>query len=234
MQHDEKRHTSRRTFLGVLAGSTAAFSMASIASPLSAGAKAVNEHMETSPDDPEAWMKKVNGKHRVVFDVTRPNDMLPFAWPRIFLVTNEQTGTPEKENSVVVVLRHDGIPYALKDEMWAKYKLGEFFKADDMMTKAPAVRNPFWQPKAGDFKVPGIGNVAIGINELQQSGVQFLACNMALTVYSAVMAEKMNMKAEDVKKDWTAGLIPGIQVVPSGVWALGRAQEKGCGYVFAG
>lgn len=234
MQHDEKRQPSRRTFLGALAGSTAAISMASFAAPLSAGAKTINEHMETDPDDPEDWMKQIKGKHRVVFDVTQPNDVFPFAWPRIFLVTNEQTGTPEKENSVVVILRHSAIPYALKDELWAKYKLGEFFKADDMMTKAPAVRNPFWQPKAGDYKVPGVGNVAIGINELQQSGVQFLACHMALTVYSAVMADKMNMKPEDVKKDWMAGVLPGIQVVPSGVWALGRAQEKGCGYVFAG
>jgi intracellular sulfur oxidation DsrE/DsrF family protein len=27
---------------------------------------------------------------------------------------------------------------------------------------------------------------------------------------------------------------PGIQVVPSGVWALERAQKHGCAYVFAG
>jgi intracellular sulfur oxidation DsrE/DsrF family protein len=29
-------------------------------------------------------------------------------------------------------------------------------------------------------------------------------------------------------------LLPGVQVVPSGVWAVGRAQEKGCGYCYAG
>ena len=44
----------------------------------------------------------------------------------------------------------------------------------------------------------------------------------------------MNLKAEDVKKEWVSGLLPGIQVVPSGVWAIGRAQEKGCAYCFAG
>jgi len=42
------------------------------------------------------------------------------------------------------------------------------------------------------------------------------------------------LKAEDVKKDWVANLLPGIQVVPSGVWAVGRAQEHKCAYVFAG
>jgi len=29
-------------------------------------------------------------------------------------------------------------------------------------------------------------------------------------------------------------VLPDIQIVPSGVWALGRAQQKGCGYIFAG
>jgi len=76
--------------------------------------------------------------------------------------------------------------------------------------------------------------VAIGINELQKDGVMFCVCNMAITVFSAAVAEGMKMKAEDVKKDWMGGLLPGIQVVPSGVWALGRAQEHGCAYVFAG
>jgi intracellular sulfur oxidation DsrE/DsrF family protein len=44
----------------------------------------------------------------------------------------------------------------------------------------------------------------------------------------------MKMDAAEVKKEWVAGLLPGIQVVPSGVWAIGRAQERGCGYIFAG
>ena len=83
----------------------------------------------------------------------------------------------------------------------------------------------------GDFKVPGIGAVDIGINDLQASGVQFCVCNMAITVYSAIVAMQTNGKAEDIKKDWTDNLLPGIQVVPSGVWALGRAQEKQCSYI---
>ena len=234
MQHNEKRQPSRRNFIGALASSTAALSVATFATPLSAGAKTIADHMETAPDDPEAWLKQIKGKHRVVFDVTGPHDILPFAWPRVFLVTNEQTGTPEKDSSVVVVLRHNAIPYAMQDELWAKYKFGEVFKVEDKATKAPAVRNPFWKPKAGEYNIPGIGEVAIGINELQQSGVMFCVCNMALTVYSAAVAPGMNKPAEEVKKEWTAGLLPNIHVVPSGLWALTRAQERGCGYVFAG
>jgi len=182
----------------------------------------------------DEWFKKVKGKHRIVFDVTKPNEVMPFAWPKVFLLTNEKTGTPAKENSVVVVLRHDGIPYAFEDRVWEKYKFGEVFKADDPKTKAASLRNPFWKPKEGDFAIPGIGNVQIGINELQSDGVMFCVCDMAMTVFSAAVAKGMNMDAAAVKKDWVAGLLPGIQVVPSGVWAVGRAQEHGCAYCYAG
>jgi intracellular sulfur oxidation DsrE/DsrF family protein len=62
----------------------------------------------------------------------------------------------------------------------------------------------------------------------------FCVCDVALTVFSAVLAGSMNMDAGDVKKEWVAGLLPGLQVVPSGVWAVGRTQEHGCSYCFAG
>jgi intracellular sulfur oxidation DsrE/DsrF family protein len=49
-----------------------------------------------------------------------------------------------------------------------------------------------------------------------------------------ITAQKMNMDKEVIKKEWMSGLLPDIQVVPSGVWAVGRAQEHGCAYCFAG
>jgi len=229
---DLEHATRRRQFLGSIATGTAALGMATLASPFTAQAKEDNQTGDDSELD--AWFQKIKGKHRMVFDVTKPHDVLPFAWPKVFLMTNEKTGTPEKECSVVVVLRHDGIPYAMENKLWEKYKFGEVFKIDDPATKAPAVRNPFWQPKPGDFKVPGIGNVAIGINELQDSGVMFCVCDMALTVYSAIVAGGMNIDPAEVKKEWIAGILPGIQLMPSGVWAIGRAQEHNCAYCFAG
>lgn len=231
MQNNNLNPSSRRDFLGKMAAGAAALGTVSLA-PLKAQAESVLS--EYGSVDPEAWFNKIKGKHRIVFDATQPHEIMPFAWPKVFLLTNEATGTPEKDCSVVVVLRHDAIPYALNSDLWEKYKLGELFKANDPLTKQPATRNPFWKPKDGDFKVPGIGNVPIGINQLQDSGVMFCACNMAITVYSAVAADMMKMDAETVKKEWLAGVLPNIQVMPSGVWALGRAQEKGCTYCFAG
>ncbi|WP_109698683.1 twin-arginine translocation signal domain-containing protein [Chitinophaga deserti] len=223
-------YPSRRDFIGQAAVSAASLGLAWLSSPLPVAA-AENTAMVNSADD---WFKKINGKHRLVIDAPRPHGIFPFAWPRVFLITNSMTGTDEKECSVVVVLRHDAIPYAMRSDLWSKYKFGEMFKADDPATKAPAVRNPFWQPGPNDFSVPGVGPVEIGIDQLQKSGVMFCVCSMAITVYSAVAAQAMGMDANVVKSEWLAGVLPGIQVVPSGVWAIGRAQEKNCGYCFAG
>lgn len=233
MQDKDLQHSSRRNFLGALAAGTATFSISTLASPLTASAKSMEEKFRPA-NDPEAWLQKLNGKHKMVFDVTQPHGIFPFAWPRVFLMTNTMTGTPEKESNVVVVLRHDAIPYAMENRLWEAYNFGEVFKVTDPATNTTSKRNPFWQPKSGDFKVPGIGEVAIGINELQQSGVIFVVCDAAMTVYSAAVAQKTGKEAAAVKRDWVSGLLPGITVVPSGVWALGRAQEKGCGYCFAG
>ena len=42
------------------------------------------------------------------------------------------------------------------------------------------------------------------------------------------------LKPEDIANDWRANLLPTVQVVPSGVWAVNRVQELGCSYCFAG
>jgi len=232
MQNDAMQRSSRRGFLGSLATGAATLGATTLAAPLQLAAFTGIDTGTLA--DAEEWFKKIKGKHRMVFDATQPHAVFPFAWPKVFLLTNAATGTPEKECTAVVVLRHDAIGYAMQDSLWEKYHFGEAFKAEDPLTKQPATRNPFWQPKPGDFKVPGVGNVAIGINELQDSGVMFCACDMALTVYSAVLADSMKMDAAAVKKEWLAGILPGIQVVPSGVWAINRAQEHGCSYCFTG
>ena len=230
MKNDDRSKTPRRAFLGTIAAGAASLGISTLASPLSLSAAPLGSN---NPADADAWFEKVKGKHRVVFDVPAPNGVMPFAWPRVFMMTNASTGTPENDVGVVVVLRHNGIPFAMEDSLWVKYKFGEVFNIKDDQTNAPAVRNRFWKPNPG-YSIPGVGPVPVGINDLQDSGAMFCVCNMAITVFSAVVAQKMNMKHEDVMKDWLSGILPGVQVVPSGVWAVGRAQEHKCAYCYAG
>jgi hypothetical protein len=231
------QNTTRREFFGKLAGTAALVGGGAVALPLVAEAE-TSDHIAVgqndAPPDPDAWFSKLKGKHRIVFDSPTPKEVFTFAWPKVFLLTNSGTGTPETDCNVVVVLRHESIPYAMGDDLWAKYKFGEMFKINDVRTKAPATRNPFWKCKPDDYKIPGIGAVDIGIDNLQASGVMFCVCDMAMTVYSAVAAMNSSQDAAAVKKEWLAGVLPGVQPMPSGVWAVGRAQEHGCTYCFAG
>lgn len=242
---NSSENTQRRGFLGTLATGAAALGLAAIASPFRLNAqdpKAAPTKAAPGIHPADQWFNKVKGTHRVVYDCTRPHEIFPFAWPKVFLMTNEATGSPASDCGVVVILRHAAICYAFKDSMWEKYGFGEMFQAGEIgpafqaadAATAIKTRNPFWNTKPDDFKVPGIGSVAIGIKDLQADGVMFCVCNAAMTVYSAAVAQKMSLNHEDVMKEWNSELIPGIQVVPSGVWAAGRAQEHGCKYIFAG
>jgi hypothetical protein len=62
----------------------------------------------------------------------------------------------------------------------------------------------------------------------------FGACDVAITVFTGMLAMQTGRQPEEIKKEWIDALIPGVQVVPSGVWAVGRAQEHGCSYCFVG
>lgn len=216
--------TPRRGFLGTLAA-TAAAGLASLtplrleAQPRRGSTSGVDAAFET-------WLNRITGKHKMVFDAPEVNGGMPVIWPRIWLNgNNDNYATKDADNSAVVVMRHSAIPMAMRDDVWAKYKLGEAFNIKD--GEAPATKNIF--AKVMPLPLPGTGTEA-----LLASGVMIGVCNVALTVYSAMVAQKMGVDAAAVKADWVAALLPGTQVVPSGVLAVARTQEKGCAYCFAG
>ncbi len=217
---------TRRSFLGSLAA-TAAAGVAGLSLP----EQLMGQQMKKASSDPafDKWIAKIRGKHKQVFDAPSINGGLPLAWARVFVMTNEMVGTPAKDVSAVLILRHDAIPIGMHNEVWQKYKFSEAFKPVHAMTKQLITNNIFWKPKEGDLPLPGMA-----LNELLDAGVMVGLCDMALTVISGAFAKDMNMDAAAVKKEWVDSVFPGIQIVPSGVLAINRAQEKGCTYCYAG
>ncbi len=179
-------------------------------------------------EDPklEAWFDRVKGQHRIVFDAPAPNGGMPVVWPRVYLDTMNATyGTTDADNAAVVILRHEAVGLALGDAMWAKYKLGEQLKVDD--SGKPATRNVY-------ATITGLPIEGVGVLEVLKAGVLVGVCNVALSVAAATFAAAAGTSADTVKQELLANVYPGIQVVPSGVMAVGRSQEKGCNYCFAG
>ena len=228
---DLKLSTHRRGFLGRVAAGAAALGLGSVVSPVAAAAENAGV---TPAADPmfEGWLNKITGKHKSMYDAPEVNDGFCFIWARVWLNTcNATYGTTDADNSAAIVVRHSAFALAIQDSGWAKYKLGEFIKLNDAKTGAPSVRNPFYKMAAADQLLPGYG-----IDELLAKGVLVGVCNVALTVFSGMLASKLGggLTGEGVKNDLVANLIPGVVVVPSGVLAVNRTQEKGCTYTFAG
>jgi len=217
------RPAHRRGFLGSVAATAAAVGLGQLL-PREAAAESVP--FAGADESYLAWLNKITGKHKMVFDAPEPNGGMPVVFPRVWLdTTNGTYGTTDAQNTAVVVLRHAAIGYTLSDAIWAKYKLGEVFKIND--GAAPATRNTWIKPLP--LPLPGTG-----LEALLAKGVLVGACNVALSVYSGMVAQGMKMDPAAVKAEWIAGLVPGIQVVPSGVLAVSGTQEKGCVYCFAG
>ena len=221
---------SRRSFLSAMVLGTAATSLAAFTNPLQAALPTLPDIDRTSANDADKWFEKVKGTHRIAYDGSTHHDGFPIIWTWAFYLSNNETLTVDQDMTAVCVLRHSGIPFAFKSSLWEKYNLGAVFEINDKSTGLPSKRNLYYEPQVGDFPLPGID----GIKRMQERGAMFCVCNLAIKVYSAVVAANMGLDSNTVYQDWIDAIHPGIQLVPSGVWALGRAQEHGCGYIFAG
>lgn len=228
MSHLEDQ-SNRRGFLGKLAVGAATLGASTLARPFQMAAAVPPIMTPADAKSLNAWLGKIKGTHKQVFDSMMPDGGIPLAWARVFLMTNKAVGVADKDCTAVLVLRHESVALAMEDRLWAKYNLGEVFKFNDPATKTASVRNMFWKPKPNELMLPGMA-----VNELMESGVLIGVCDMALTVYSKHVAESMKMDADECKKDWVSGVFPGIEIVPSGVLAVNRAQEHGCTYCWAG
>ncbi|WP_274476263.1 twin-arginine translocation signal domain-containing protein [Mangrovimonas aestuarii] len=218
---------TRRSFLEALALGAAAGGLATLTTNLQA---ATTFNNQKPIQDSDEWFKKIKGTHRVVYDGSTPHDGFPIIWTWAFYLTNNQTGAPDDDITGVCVLRHSAIPYAFNSALWEKYKFGEVFGIKDNYTDAPSLRNTLYEPKEKDFPLPGID----GIKRLQERGAMFCVCDLAMKVYSGMIAQKGGLDATTVYNDFSAAVLPDIEKVPSGVWALERAQKHGCAYIYAG
>jgi hypothetical protein len=208
----------RRNFFR-FAGATM-FGLAGLASAASRGQAAT-----PVAGDGLNWPGKLKGRHRQVVDAYTVNGGYPLVFAATFVLTDPPPGSATS----VVILRSQALVVALNSAVWEKYKIGESLKITDPETKAPAVKNPFLNPKPGVLQSDDMA-----VDRLLGNGAVFGACNVALHGLSKHLAGNAGVNAADAAKEWAANLVPGITLLPSGVWGLNRAQEAGCTYCTGG
>ncbi|MBX9632296.1 MAG: hypothetical protein K2X67_17390 [Burkholderiales bacterium] len=220
---DSRVAPARRSFIATVAAAAAAVGLSKPAPATAAAESGGGTSFQT-------WLESIHGKYRQVYDATAPNNGYALAWSHVYLTTGvEGYDVPESDLGVVVVLRLTAVPLALQSNVWEKYKLGEFYKINDPGTRAPALRNPYAFIKPGDLPFP-----EAALDQLIARGVRVAVCNTAIHFQSMRIAKEAGVAHEVVKGDFLAAVIPGVQVVPSGVLAINGAQRKGCTYCFAG
>lgn len=212
------RVTPRRSFVGGIAAGMSALLLGRWSD---AGAE-----VPVAADEP--WLARIKGKHRQVVDCTSANNGFGVAYGLNFIdTTKEALKLDDKDFTSVVSYRHMAMPLMLNDAMWSKYKIGEIIGVNDPSTNAPAARNIFRDNILGR---PGMTYEQV----MTTRPVLMTACGLALSVISGMAAPKASVTADQAKADWTANLLPGVILVPSGVYALNRAQQTGCTYCNGG
>ena len=224
---DLSSSTPRRSFVKSIAAGAAALVAAksSVAGAESALASA-------SKPASDAWVARIHGKHRQVIDATMPNGGFAPVFALNFIDSYKSQGVAESDLTSVISYRHFAMPLMLNDSVWAKYPLGELIGVTDPKTNAPAKRNIFHD---AILLHPGMTYEQILAGTASKATIIFTACNVALNAISGMAAGKMKGgNAATAAADFKAGLFPGVYLVPSGVYAISKAQENNCTYCFGG
>lgn len=217
---------NRRSFLASLTG------LASVG-----GVAIVSRSADAGPAPPVAqtpaftrqkwdtsWLASFKGRHKQVYDLLwhtlRPNTLNPPM--NYFDIHKELSGLEFPDVNVVIGANSTSFPINASDALWAKFKLGERYDIKDPTTGQPAVRNVYLGPPAG-----GTGST---VRTLQARGALFLMCNNSLQGMATDWSREIGTSAPELHAELTAGLNPGVRVVPALTWAIGMLQEAGFTY----
>jgi hypothetical protein len=235
MSNGEARSAlARRSFLGRVGASAAAFGAA-----FAAGSSAVLAQSPAAPAAPwqparhaeDDWFEAMSAKHRVFFDTTGAHGFgeALFVANNTFTANRTGYGLADPDIAVVICARHESTPFAYTDAMWAKYgkALADRASFSDPKTNAP--------PTVNVFQVAGYGaslaNQGVLLDAVIKRGVRFAVCALATRAAAGLIARQTGGMVDEIFKELTDHLVPNAHMVPAGIVAVNRAQERG--YAFA-
>jgi intracellular sulfur oxidation DsrE/DsrF family protein len=182
-------------------------------------------------EEQDDWLDRIPGKHRMVFDTTTPEGFgyaLLFAG-NYYKANEDSYGLEDSDLAVVIVARHHATPFAFNDAMWKKYgvKISELASFVDPRTKQA--------PSTNLYNIPEVGlpNKGTSIDALIARGAQFAVCQMATQGLADPLAAAVGGDADNVFKELSANLVGNSHLVPAGIVAVNRAQERGYAFVNA-
>lgn len=225
--------TNRREFIERI-GATAflgALPISSLAAMTEPGAEPV-----ASPSNPAEWdfqwVEALKGKkHRGLFDCTEVESGYG-VW-RASIWENQYQAALSADRAdiaTVLILRHNAVVLALRQSFWDAQGIGAVEKVTHPITMQSTDRNPALLDAAGGVPQPFD---AFALPRFIARGGIVLACDLALDFFAGKWSASAGVAAPEIKQRAVAALVPGVVLMPSGVFAAVKAQEEGCHYVKA-
>jgi hypothetical protein len=218
--HESGRTLARRAFFSKLGvGLAAGGAVGAGASP--AQAQSVEggrwQPVRHAEDD---WLDQIPGKHRFVIDAPTPagfSDALQFL-NNYFNTNKNAYALQDGDLAVVLIARHLSTLFAYNDAVWAKYgvQITRRTNYNDPKTNQP--------PTINLFNVADRGTTLDG---LLKRGLRLGVCQVSTRGNAGMIAMATGGTADTVYNELVANLLPNARLVPAGIVAVNRAQERG-------
>jgi hypothetical protein len=178
------------------------------------------------------WYDQIPGQHRFVFDTISADGLtLALTFINNYLNASESGyGLKDKDHAVVLVLRHRSTPFAFNNAIWGKHGVAITRRSqfNDPTTNQPPKVNVF-APPAG---TPERGRQ--GLTGVIARGVHLAVCGVSTRNYAATIAEAGGGAADQAYNDIVGNLLENGRIVPAGIIAVNRAQERGYSLAYCG
>jgi hypothetical protein len=239
-QDRDRARLPRRSFLsrvcagaaafGAAAGAPAALQAQSGPPPATAAPAAGWQPARHAEDD---WFDQTTAKHRFFLDTTTPDSFgQAIFFARNFFVANASGyGLTDADVAQVICARHQSTSFAFTDAMWAKYSAALSERAGgfvDPKSKQVPTTNLFLATGYGST----LKNGGVTLDAILKRGVRLAVCAMATRAAASLIAQKTGGNVDDLFKELTGNLVPNSHMVPAGIVAVNRAQERGYSFAY--
>jgi hypothetical protein len=218
MSENTSSPVARRFFLAKMGTSMTVLGAAAAAGTAAEAAQSpADARFQPARHKEDDWLE-LPGKHRLVFDTTAAAGMsaaLQYA-TNYYSANASGYGLQNADLAVVIIARHLSTPFAYKDEIWAKYgvPISDFVERG----KEPSMRNANGKQ----------------LTTLAGRGTHLAVCQLATRVLAGAIARAVNGNQDDIYREIEANLLPNSHLVPAGIVAVNRAQERGYTLVHGG
>ncbi len=220
--------SERRSFLTRLSAGLTGFAAALATGAATAqGQSTAVTHWQPERHEKDDWLDKLPGKHRLVFDTTTPAGLgEAIAFCNNFMRVNRSDyGLKDNDLAVVIVVRARSTAFGYNDAIWAKYGNVISKRADfeDPKTKQAANSNLYNAADYGDR----LNNRGTTLDSLSKQGVQLAVCSVATRGIAGAIAEAVGGNTDAINSELVANILGNARMVPAGIVAVNRAQERG-------